>query len=94
MTPFSIRRAAYCSRTLPKAGPKGGGVRTYLRHKRRHILDNTPHRHLLVVPGQRDDLDIEADGRGMTVTIASPKVPGSPHYRLMPLELGGAIGAG
>ncbi len=61
----------------------GGGVRTYLRHKRRHILDNTPHRHLLVVPGQRDDLDIEADGRGMTVTIASPKVPGSPHYRLM-----------
>jgi alpha-1,6-mannosyltransferase len=61
----------------------GGGVRTYLRHKRRHILDNTPHRHLLVVPGQRDDMDIEADGRGMTVTIASPKVPGSPHYRLM-----------
>ena len=58
-------------------------MRTYLRHKRRHILDNTPHRHLLVVPGQRDDLDIEADGRGMTVTIASPKVPGSPHYRLI-----------
>jgi glycosyltransferase involved in cell wall biosynthesis len=61
----------------------GGGVRTYLRHKRRHILDNTPHRHLLVVPGPRDMVELEQDGRGLTVTIASPKVPGSPHYRLM-----------
>ena len=61
----------------------GGGVRTYLRHKRRHILDNTPHRHLLIVPGPRDSLEMEASGRGLTATIASPKVPGSPHYRLM-----------
>ena len=61
----------------------GGGVRTYLRHKRRHILDNSPHRHLLVVPGPRDGLEIESGGRGLTVTVASPKVPGSPHYRLM-----------
>jgi alpha-1,6-mannosyltransferase len=61
----------------------GGGVRTYLRHKRRHILDNTPHRHLLVVPGRRDAIEYERDGRGITVSIASPKVPGSPHYRLM-----------
>jgi alpha-1,6-mannosyltransferase len=61
----------------------GGGVRTYLRHKRRHILDNTPHRHLLVVPGPCDTIATEAGGRGLTVTIASPKVPGSPHYRLM-----------
>ena len=29
----------------------GGGVGTYLRHKRNHILDRTPHRHLLIVPG-------------------------------------------
>lgn len=61
----------------------GGGVRTYLRHKRRHILDNTPHRHLLIVPGARDSIDVAEDGRGITATIASPKVPGSPHYRLM-----------
>ncbi|MDP9421231.1 MAG: glycosyltransferase [Pseudomonadota bacterium] len=61
----------------------GGGVRTYLRHKRRHILDNTPHRHLLIVPGAHDTIEIEQGGRGMTATIASPKVPGSPHYRLM-----------
>ena len=61
----------------------GGGVRTYLRHKRRHILDNTPHRHLLIVPGAEDAVEREGGGRGLTVTIASPKVPGSPHYRLM-----------
>lgn len=59
----------------------GGGVRTYLLHKRRHILDSTPHRHLMVIPGERDEV-IEQD-RAITVTIASPHVPGSPHYRLM-----------
>jgi alpha-1,6-mannosyltransferase len=59
----------------------GGGVRTYLLHKRRHILEATPHRHLLIVPGSRDET-IE-DDRAITVTIASPRVPGSPHYRLM-----------
>ena len=59
----------------------GGGVRMYLLHKRRHILDATPHSHLMIVPGDRDEV-IEED-RAITVTIASPHVPGSPHYRLM-----------
>jgi alpha-1,6-mannosyltransferase len=59
----------------------GGGVRTYLLHKRRHILSSTPHQHLLIVPGSEDS--IVEDGRAITATIASPKVPGSPHYRLM-----------
>jgi alpha-1,6-mannosyltransferase len=59
----------------------GGGVRTYLLHKRRHILQSTPHSHLLIIPGARDE--VIADGRATTVTIASPHVPGSPHYRLM-----------
>ena len=61
----------------------GGGVRTYLRHKRRHILDSTPHRHLLIVPGERDSIGIEEGGRSITATIASPRVPASAHYRLM-----------
>lgn len=77
----------------PAGGPKlfcdltqswsevGGGVRTYLLHKRRHILDSTPHRHLMVIPGATDEV-IEED-RAITVRIASPRVPGSPHYRLM-----------
>jgi alpha-1,6-mannosyltransferase len=59
----------------------GGGVRTYLLHKRRHILEATPHSHLMIVPGDRDE--IVEEERAITVTIASPRVPGSPHYRLM-----------
>jgi alpha-1,6-mannosyltransferase len=59
----------------------GGGIRTYLLHKRRHILDKTAHRHLMIIPGARDEV-IE-DGRAVTVTIASSHVPGSPNYRLL-----------
>ena len=59
----------------------GGGVRTYLLHKRRHILEATPHRHLLIVPGESDEM-IEGE-RAITVIVASPRVPGNPHYRLM-----------
>lgn len=60
----------------------GGGVGTYLRHKRSHILERTGHRHLLIVPGAADEVIAEND-RATTVTIASPKVPGSPNYRLL-----------
>ncbi len=59
----------------------GGGVGTYLRHKRRHITERTPHRHLLIIPGAHDS--VVEEGKAITVTIASPKVPGSPAYRLM-----------
>ena len=59
----------------------GGGVRTYLLHKRRHILEATPHSHLMIIPGARDE--VFQEGRAITVTIASPHVPGSPNYRLM-----------
>lgn len=61
----------------------GGGVGTYLRHKRRHILDDSPHRHLMIVPGPRDAIEIEHGGRAITAYVASPRVPGSPHYRLL-----------
>ena len=59
----------------------GGGVRTYLLHKRRHILESTPHSHLAIIPGPVDSI-VEED-RAITVTIASPHVPGSPNYRLL-----------
>jgi alpha-1,6-mannosyltransferase len=68
----------------------GGGVRTYLLHKRRHILGSTPHRHLMIIPGERDD--VVEDDRAITVTIASAHVPGSPHYRLL-LRNGAVRGA-
>src|SRR5690348_18511369 len=35
----------------------------------------------MVVPGVRDE--VIAEERAITVTIRSPRVPGSPHYRLM-----------
>lgn len=59
----------------------GGGVGTYLRRKRDHILSYTPHRHLLIVPGETDS--VREEERAITVTIASPPVPGSPNYRLL-----------
>jgi len=59
----------------------GGGVGTYLRRKRDHILAHTPHRHLLIVPGAEDT--IREEGRAITVTVRSPHVPGSPNYRLL-----------
>ena len=59
----------------------GGGIRTYLHEKRRYLLRHTPHRHLLVVPGDRDAEVTE--GRATTVTLRSPHVPGSTAYRLM-----------
>ena len=59
----------------------GGGIRTYLTEKRRYIDQHTAHRHVLIVPGPEDKV-IE-DGRHITFEIASPKVPGSPMYRLL-----------
>jgi alpha-1,6-mannosyltransferase len=59
----------------------GGGVRTYLLHKRRHILQSTPHSYLMIIPGAHDS--VVEEERAITVTIGSPRVPGSPNYRLM-----------
>jgi alpha-1,6-mannosyltransferase len=81
--PEPIRASApqlYCDLTQSWS-EVGGGVRTYLLHKRRHILGSTPHRHLMIIPGAHDDV-IEED-RAITVTVASPHVPGSPNYRLL-----------
>ena len=70
----------YCDLTQSWS-EQGGGVRTYLVHKRDHILAAGLGRHLLIIPGKRDEV-IE-DGRAITVTIASKRVPGSPNYRLL-----------
>ena len=70
----------YCDLTQSWS-EQGGGVRTYLLHKRQHILEHTPDRHLLIIPGAKDG--VVEDGRAITVTIASRHVPGSPNYRLL-----------
>ncbi|GAB5533812.1 MAG: glycosyltransferase family 1 protein [Rubricoccaceae bacterium] len=59
----------------------GGGIRTYIHEKRAYLLEHTPHQHLLIVPGERDETLV--DGRVTTVTIRSPHVPGSTAYRLL-----------
>ena len=61
----------------------GGGVGTYLRAKRSHIIENTQHRHLMVLPGPRDEIEESRGGRAITAWIKSPHVPFSPHYRLL-----------
>lgn len=61
----------------------GGGVGTYLRHKRAHILEHTPHRHLMILPGTEDVIEESEGGRAITVWLKSPHVPFSPNYRLL-----------
>ncbi|MFC7537946.1 glycosyltransferase [Sphingomonas sp. GCM10030256] len=59
----------------------GGGVGTYLKRKREHILAHTPHRHMMILPADRDE--VVEDGRAITVWIRSPNIPLSPHYRML-----------
>ncbi|GAA4001700.1 glycosyltransferase family 1 protein [Sphingomonas humi] len=61
----------------------GGGVGTYLRAKRAHIIENTPHSHLMILPGRTDAIEESEGGRAITVWLKSPKVPFSPNYRLL-----------
>ncbi|MCY7338859.1 MAG: glycosyltransferase [Sphingomonas bacterium] len=74
--------ALYCDLTQSWSA-LGGGVGTYIRRKRRHILDHSAHRHLMIIPGRANRTTIEEGGRAITVTVASPRVPGSPNYRLL-----------
>ena len=61
----------------------GGGVGTYLRAKRAHIIEHTPHKHLMILPGTHDVIEESEGGRAITVWLKSPKVPFSPNYRLL-----------
>ncbi|HVF83443.1 MAG TPA: glycosyltransferase [Sphingomicrobium sp.] len=61
----------------------GGGVGTYLRAKRAHLLENTSDRHLMILPGASDGVEQSACGRAVIAWIGSPHVPFSPHYRLL-----------
>ena len=80
--PIRTAEARACSATSPKAGPRSAAASAPTFATSASIFcQTTPHRHLLIVPGARDE--VVEDGRAITVTIASPKVPGSPKYRLM-----------
>ncbi len=58
-----------------------GGIRTYIDAKRQYILDRTDGEHLLIVPGEQDE--VEERGRLTTVRVAGPVIPGAAPYRLL-----------
>ena len=70
-----------CDLTQSYAPVGGGGVSTYLREKRRHILERTGHRLLQIVPGPEDKV-IET-GRHIWVEVGAKQVRGSPNYRFI-----------
>lgn len=70
-----------CDLTQSYAPQGGGGIGTYLREKRAHILEHTPHRLLQIVPGPQDRV-IE-QGRHIWVEIGAEPVRGSPNYRFI-----------
>ena len=70
-----------CDLTQSYAPRGGGGVSTYLREKRRHILQRTNHRILQIVPGPEDR--VVEDGRLIWVEVAAGQVRGSPNYRFI-----------
>jgi alpha-1,6-mannosyltransferase len=70
-----------CDLTQSYAPRGGGGVSTYLKEKRRHILSRTQHRLLQIVPGQRDR--VTENGRHIWAEIGAEQVRGSPNYRFI-----------
>lgn len=57
-----------------------GGIRTYIDQKRRFLLEQAEHEHVLIVPGAEDAH--EQDGRAQTWRIKSPPA-GHGSYRLL-----------
>lgn len=70
-----------CDLTQSYAPRGGGGVGTYLKEKRRHILARTGHRLLQIVPGPEDR--IVEQGRHIWVEVGAEQVRGSPNYRFI-----------
>lgn len=70
-----------CDLTQSYAPHGGGGIGTYLREKRDHILRHTGHRLLQIVPGAEDR--VVEDGRHIWVEVGAEQVRGSPNYRFI-----------
>ena len=76
-----MRPLLVCDLTQSYAPAGGGGISTYLREKRDHVLAQTPHRLLQIVPGPCDRVTI--DGRHILVEVGAELVRGSPNYRFI-----------
>jgi len=75
------RPLTVCDLTQSWSPSGGGGISTYLREKRDHVLAHTPHRLLQIVPGPVDRLTV--NGRHLLAEVASDPVRGSPDYRFI-----------
>ncbi len=62
-----------------------GGVKRYLHEKSRYIESQTEDRHLLILPGERDER--REEGRATVYTIGSPRLSRTTGYRAL-LRLG------
>ncbi|GGB22240.1 hypothetical protein GCM10011380_09760 [Sphingomonas metalli] len=80
-----------CDLTQSYSPAGGGGISTYLREKRDHILARTPHSLLQIVPGPADRVVV--DGRHIFAEVAADPVRGSPNYRfaLRPAHVRGLL---
>lgn len=77
----NARPLLICDLTQSWSPSGGGGISTYLREKRDHVLDRTPHHLLQIVPGPEDR--ITTAGRHVFAEVASDPVRGSPNYRFI-----------
>ena len=70
-----------CDLTQSYSPSGGGGISTYLREKRDHVLGQTPHHLLQIVPGPVDRVTVE--GRHILAEVGADTVRGSPNYRFI-----------
>jgi alpha-1,6-mannosyltransferase len=62
--------------------PVGGGVKRYIGEKVRYLQAHAPaHEHILIVPGERDEVVREA--RATTYTLRSPLLSRTSRYRIL-----------
>lgn len=79
--PHAGRPLLVCDLTQSYAPNGGGGISTYLREKRDHVLAHTPHQLLQIVPGPEDRVTV--NGRHIFAEVAADPVRGSPNYRFI-----------
>ncbi|WP_375396839.1 glycosyltransferase [uncultured Sphingomonas sp.] len=77
----SERPLLLCDLTQSYSPAGGGGISTYLREKRDHVLARTPHHLLQIVPGPADRIIV--DGRHIFAEVGAGPVRGSPNYRFI-----------
>ncbi len=61
--------------------PMSGGIRTYIHEKMNYIRNHTRHRHILIVPGDKNSVD--QDGQCKIITVKAPYIPHCEPFRFM-----------